>query len=312
MSKTRVFIDGSAGTTGLRIHDRLSARDDIELIVLGEDERKDFARRKEAIESADAAFLCLPDSAATEICNAIESKHVKLLDTSTAHRTDPDWAYGFPELSAALKEKLLSSSRVAVPGCHASGFCSIAAPLVSHGIIAPDYPIVCTSVTGYSGGGKKMIAEYESAERSGELDSPRQYGLTQNHKHLPEMKKICGLDFKPCFSPIVADFYSGMSVSIPLNARLLAKKCSAAEIREMLAEHYDGQKLISVAPFAPDGMLAANTFCGRDSMEITVAGNDDRILIVSRFDNLGKGASGAAIQCFNLITGADETQGLTL
>lgn len=309
---TKVFIDGSVGTTGLRIHERLSQRSDIELITITEENRKELNARKEAILSADAAFLCLPDTASIEIIAAIGNAPVKILDTSTAHRTNPDWAYGFPELSKEFKEKLLSSNRIAVPGCHASGFCSIVKPLVDNGIIPADYPIACTSVTGYSGGGKKMIAEYEESDRSEIYASPRQYGLTQKHKHLPEMKAVCGLDFEPCFSPIVADFYSGMTVSVPLAARLLSKKVTPKDIYDIFAEHYAGQKMISVRPFGQEGMLGTNEMTGKDSMEIIVSGNDDRILIASTFDNLGKGASGAATQCFNLITGTDETTGLVL
>lgn len=313
MAKTRVFIDGSAGTTGLRIFDRLSLRNDVELITLDDEKRKDFNYRKEAIESADAAFLCLPDNAAREIADAVENKAVKILDTSTAHRTNAIWAYGFPELSAEYREKIVKSSRIAVPGCHASGFCSIVKPLIDYGIIAEDYPIAATSVTGYSGGGKKMIAEYESSERSAELDSPRQYGLSQQHKHLPEMIKVCGLKFEPCFSPIVADYYSGMTVTVPIAARLMKKRASVAELQELYSEHYSGKGgVVSVVPCGESGFLGANNLSGKDSMEITVCGNDERILIASRFDNLGKGASGAALQCFNIITGNDETAGLEL
>lgn len=312
MAKTKVFIDGSVGTTGLRIHERLSARADVDLITISEEHRKDLTYRKEAIESADAVFLCLPDAASREIVSALEGSPTKILDTSTAHRTNPDWAYGFPELGQAFYEKIMASNRIAVPGCHASGFCSLVKPLVDNGIISSDYPIVCTSITGYSGGGKKMIAEYENPNRSEEYISPRQYGLTQTHKHLPEMKNICGLDFEPCFSPIVADFYSGMTVSIPLTKSLLNKNVTANDIYEVFAEHYAGKKLVSVRPFGMDGMLGATDKSGKDSMEIIVTGNDDRILIASTFDNLGKGASGAALQCFNLITGADETEGLII
>lgn len=312
MSQTKVFIDGSVGTTGLRIHERLSQRQDIELITLPEEKRKDLASRVDAIKKSAVAFLCLPDAASVEIIEAIGDCDTKILDTSTAHRTNSDWAYGFPELSPAFRDKVLSSNRIAVPGCHASGFCSLVMPLVHYGIIPTDYPVACTSVTGYSGGGKKMIAEYESDERPTEFDSPRQYGLTQKHKHLPEMKTVCGLDFEPCFSPIVADFYSGMTVSIPLTTRLLAKKVSAEELHGIFAEHYKDCKLVSVLPFGTEGMLDTNHMSGKDSMEITVAGNDDRILLASSFDNLGKGASGAAVQCFNLITGCDETTGLVL
>lgn len=312
MNKTKVFIDGSVGTTGLRIHERLAARQDIELITLPEEKRKDLEARVEAIKKSDVTFLCLPDAASKEICEAVGDCDTKILDTSTAHRTNPAWAYGFPELSEEFRSKILSSKRIAVPGCHASGFCSIVAPLIAYGIIAPDYPITATSVTGYSGGGKKMIAEYEDAERPPELDAPRQYGITQMHKHLPEMKAICALDAEPCFSPIVADFYSGMTVTIPLFGKLLAKKMTAAEIHKIFEEHYKGQKMIKVLPLGFEGMIGTNQLSGKDSMEIIITGNDDRILIASSFDNLGKGASGAAVQCFNLITNSDETEGLIL
>ena len=308
----KVFIDGKAGTTGLRIYERLEKRDDITLLTLSEEDRKNYYKRKEAINSADIVFLCLPDPAAREAVGMIENDNVKIIDTSTAHRTLDGWCYGFPELSEEKYEELKSAKRVAVPGCHASGFCSIVKPLVDNGIIAPDYPICATSVTGYSGGGKKMIAEYESDNRDIELDSPRQYGLAQTHKHLPEMKAVCGLEFEPCFSPIVSDFYSGMTVTIPLNARLLSKKYSAKNIHEMFAEHYSGKNLVTVRDFGAESFLSTNGKSGKDSMEIIVCGNDDRILLASTFDNLGKGASGAALQCFNLITGVDECEGLVL
>ncbi len=312
MAKIRVFIDGSVGTTGLRIHERLSARRDVELVTIADEHRKNLKYRKEAIESSDAAFLCLPDTASVEIVQALGDSPVKILDTSTAHRTNPDWAYGFPELSSAYLDRLMASKRIAVPGCHASGFCAIVKPLVDYGIIAPDYPICATSVTGYSGGGKKMIAEYEDENRDIEFDSPRQYGLGQTHKHLPEMKTVCGLEYEPCFSPIVSDFYSGMTVSVPLNKRLLTKDVTAKDIHEVFAEHYAGKKLVSVHDFGMEGFLSTNSKSGKDSMEIMVCGNDDRILIASTFDNLGKGASGAALQCFNLISDTNECEGLVL
>lgn len=311
MSKTKVFIDGSAGTTGLRIYDRLSERDDIELIGISEENRKNVECRRAAIESADAAFLCLPDAAAVEIVNAVGDAKVKIFDTSTAHRTNPAWAYGFPELSCELRKKIENYDRIAVPGCHASGFCSIVAPLTANGILPTDYPVCCTSVTGYSGGGKKMISEYESEDRDGELDAPRQYGLSQKHKHLPEMKVICGLDYEPCFSPIVADFYSGMTVTVPLHTRLLSKKVTVKDVLELLKEHYSGQKLIKVVE-GEIGMLGSNALSGKDGMEIYVGGNDERILVASHFDNLGKGASGAAVQCFNIALGKEETKGLVI
>lgn len=308
----KVFVDGSAGTTGLRIFERLADRDDIELIKISEENRKDLNCRKEAIESADAAFLCLPDDAAREIVGEIRSSSVKILDTSTAHRTDEGWAYGFPELSAEFEEKIKTSQKIAVPGCHASGFISIVYPLIKSGIMPTDYPIVCYSVTGYSGGGKKMIAEYEDAGRDPELGSPRQYGLTQNHKHLKEMKAVCGLSQNPVFAPIVADYYSGMVVSVPLYSHLLNGRPSAGDIHKMLEEHYKGQTAVRVMPFGKEGFLGSNNLSGRDSLEIEVTGNDERILVASRFDNLGKGSSGAAIQCMNLALGFDCVKGLNL
>jgi len=308
----KVFIDGSAGTTGLRIYERLSERDDIELIKINEEDRKNLEARKCAIESADAAFLCLPDSAAIEIVEATCGCGTKILDTSTAHRTNPAWAYGFPELSEDFRNKIISSSRTAVPGCHASGFISLVYPLVKCGVLPNDYPVTAHSVTGYSGGGKKMIAEYEDETRDAELLSPRQYGLSQKHKHLPEMTKICMLDSEPFFSPIVADFYSGMTVTVPLFSNLLSKKVSAKNIYDIYAEHYKNAATVKVAPFGMEGFLGTNNLSFNDGMEIIVSGNDDRILLASRFDNLGKGSSGAAVQCLNLMLGTEETKGLVL
>ncbi len=308
----KVFVDGSAGTTGLRIFERLGAREDIELITISEELRKDLNARKAAIESADAAFLCLPDDAAREIVAAVESKTVKILDTSTAHRTESDWAYGFAELSGDFREKIRTSQKIAVPGCHASGFISIVYPLVAAGVLPADYPVVSYSVTGYSGGGKKMIAEYEDKERDIELSSPRQYGLTQKHKHLKEMKAICGLEKEPVFAPIVADFYSGMVVSVPLFSDMLSKKCTARDIHGLLADHYKDEKVVRVMPFGKEGFLGSNNLSGKDSLEIEVTGNDERILVAARFDNLGKGSSGAAIQCMNIALGCKETKGLDL
>ncbi|MDD6213833.1 MAG: N-acetyl-gamma-glutamyl-phosphate reductase [Firmicutes bacterium] len=308
----KVFVDGSAGTTGLRIYERLSARDDVELITISDENRKNLDKRIQAIKSADAAFLCLPDDASREIVGALGESKVKILDTSTAHRTEKGWAYGFPELGESFRGKICSSARIAVPGCHASGFISIVYPLIFSGLMPKDYPVVCYSVTGYSGGGKKMIAEYESQNRGRELDSPRQYGLTQKHKHLKEMKKITGLENEPIFSPIVSDFYSGMVVSVPVFTRLLAKNVTARDIYLFFAEHYKDEKVVKVMPFGKEGFLGSNNLSGKDSLEIEVTGNDDRVLIAARFDNLGKGSSGAAIQCMNLALGFDETKGLDL
>ncbi len=308
----KVFVDGSAGTTGLRIFERLNARDDIELVTIPDEYRKDLEKRCAAIESADAAFLCLPDDAAREIAAAVKSDRVKILDTSTAHRTDPGWAYGFPELSAEFEEKIKSASRIAVPGCHASGFVSIVYPLIAAGIMPKNYPLVCYSVTGYSGGGKKMIAEYEDEARNPELSSPRQYALTQNHKHLKEMKAICGLDRLPIFAPIVADYYSGMVVSVPVFTDMLKDKPSAKDIYELFESHYKNQEFVRVMPFGKEGFLGSNNLSCKDRLEIEVTGNDDRVLIATRFDNLGKGASGAAIECMNIALGLERTLGLDL
>ena len=309
----QVFIDGSAGTTGLRIRQRLSARPDVKLFQLPDEIRKDPQARKEAINQADIAFLCLPDAAARESAQ-LAGPGVKLIDASTAHRVDPQWCYGFPELSGAFREKLKHSTRTAVPGCHASGFIALVYPMVASGLVSADYPVVCHSVTGYSGGGKSMIAEYEGENRDPQLDSPRQYALSQSHKHLPEMTKICGLANAPIFSPIVSDFYSGMVVTVPFHGGLLAEGTTLARVHEMLSEHYRGQKMVKVLPLgsegAPDGFFSANAMAGKDTMEILVHGNDSRILLASRFDNLGKGASGAAIQCMNIMCGLEETLGL--
>lgn len=308
----KVFIDGSAGTTGLRIFERLAKRDDIELITISDELRKDIDARKSAIERADAAFLCLPDNAAKEIVAQIKNDHVKILDTSTAHRTEPDWAYGFPELSPEFKERIKTAGKIAVPGCHASGFISIVYPLVAAGVLPSDYPIVSHSITGYSGGGKSMIAEYESIARDDELSSPRQYALSQNHKHLKEMKEICGLLKNPIFSPIVADFYSGMVVSVPLFADMLNGAYKKSDIHKLLSAHYKNSKVVKVMPLDKDGFLGSNNLSMKDCLEIEVTGNDERILIAARFDNLGKGSSGAAIQCMNLALGFDEIKGLDL
>ena len=304
-----VFIDGKEGTTGLQIFDRLGKRDDVHIVSLPEEKRKDVAARRDCINGADIVFLCLPDAAARESVSLCENDRVKIIDASTAHRTDPAWAYGFPELSAAHRENISRSKRVAVPGCHASGFISLVYPLIAGGILAPDYPFVCHSVTGYSGGGKKMIAEYESEGRAAEFDSPRQYALGQAHKHLPEMTAVCGLAYKPVFDPIVADYYSGMCVAVPIHARLMKKKMSLAGLKEYFAEYYASSNFIHMAQEGTN-YLAANALSGTNGMEIFVEGNDERLLLASVFDNLGKGASGAAVQCMNIMCGLDERTSL--
>ena len=304
---TKVFIDGSAGTTGLRIADRLSARQDIELIKLPEEKRKDIAARKEAINSADIVFLCLPDAAAVEAVSLVENENVKIIDTSTAHRTDPAWAYGFAELSDAHRAAIEKSSRVANPGCHASGFIASVCPLVAKGVIHKAFPLTAYSLTGYSGGGKSLIAEYEDENRDPRHESHRIYGLPLQHKHLPEMQKICNLDQAPLFSPILGDFYEGMATSV------LLPGFDCKKVWEALAEHYDGQKLVSVAPLGGDeSLIYASTLAGKDSMRLIVTGHESQTMVTALFDNLGKGASGAAIQNMNIMLGLDETTGLNL
>lgn len=311
-----VFIDGKEGTTGLKIFERFQERNDIHLILIDETKRKDPGERKKLIEQADICFLCLPDVAAKESVELAGDSKVRIIDTSTAHRTNLDWQYGFAELSQKHRDGIASGKRIAVPGCHASGFNSIVYPLTAYGILPLDYPLTCFSVTGYSGGGKKMIADYEAETRNAELSAPRQYGLAQTHKHLREMTKIPGLVREPIFNPIVADYYSGMTVTVPLYSDLLSKRCTKNEIHQLLSEHYSGSQLVRVLPLGAEedmgGMLGSNNMSGRDSMELIVSGNDERILIASRFDNLGKGASGAAIQCMNIMLGLEETTGLTL
>lgn len=311
----KVFIDGQAGTTGLRIKDRLSKRDDIELLIIDEDKRKDSAEIKKFINNSDITFLCLPDAAAIEAVALLDKDNTKtkIIDASTAHRTNPLWAYGFPELSDELKEKIKSNQLIANPGCYASGFNAIVAPLVSRGVINADYPLTCFAVSGYSGGGKSAIAQYEDSERDGELDSPRLYALTQNHKHLKEMVAISGLSRTPIFSPMICDYDCGMVVNIPLFTDMMNGKYTPEEIREILAGHYEGKPFVKVRPIGyTENMIGANNFAGRDDMEIEINGNPDRIVLSARFDNLGKGASGAAIQCMNLALGIDEKKSLVL
>ena len=312
--KAKIFIDGSEGTTGLRIHERFQNRDDIQLLTISSELRKDAAERARLINESDFTFLCLPDAAAREAVSMIDNDHVRIIDPSTAHRTEPGWAYGFPELSPEHRSAIVTGNRVAVPGCHASGFVSLVYPLVAHGVLSPDAPVSSFSLTGYSGGGKKMIADYEGENRSVELDAPREYALSQQHKHLKEMKAICGLNKAPLFSPIVADYYSGMLVSVPLFGEFLHGIDTPEQLRELLCDHYAGQKFVRVMPFGAEGsgMLSGNRRSGWDGMEIFVSGNPERMVLSASFDNLGKGASGAAIQCLNLMMGCDEAKGLNL
>ena len=314
--KTRIFIDGREGTTGLRIHERFKGRGDVELLTVDAQRRKDPEERKRLINSSDITFLCLPDDAARESVGLVENERVRIIDTSTAHRTSEGWAYGFPELSQGHRQAVAEGKRVAVPGCHATGFISLVYPLTAAGIVKPDYPFSSFSLTGYSGGGKKMIGEYESTERAEEYDAPREYGLGQQHKHLKEMKHIPGLSREPLFSPIVADYYSGMVVSVPLYGELMEKYAEPASLQAFFQEYYAGQRFIRVmdrgAEEAAGGMLAGNGCSGWDGLRIFITGSRDRLLLTAQFDNLGKGAFGAAIQCLNIMLGCEEDRGLNL
>lgn len=307
----KVYIDGQEGTTGLKILERFKGRNDIELLKIDEDKRKDADERKKLINSSDFTFLCLPDAAAREAVSMAGDK-VRIIDASTAHRTNPDWAYGFPELGEDFRSKIANSARTAVPGCYASGFISMIYPLVKLGIMPADYPVTCHAVSGYSGAGKKAIAVYESENRPAEFDSPRQYALTQQHKHLPEMQKICGLSYAPAFNPLVCDYFSGMVVSVPIFTRLLTKKYTPDDVRKALADFYKDAYFVKVMPEGEpeDGFIGANNISGTNNMQIFVNGNDERLILCSRLDNLGKGASGAAVQCLNIMMGIDETTGL--
>ena len=314
--KTKIFIDGSEGTTGLRINERFQGRDDIEILSINPELRKDTEERRKLINASDITVLCLPDAAAREAVSLVENENVKIVDASTAHRTESGWAYGFPELSSEFRENIKNGKRVAVPGCYASGLIALVYPLVKMGILPKDYPVSSFAMSGYSGGGKKMIADYEANERPMELDAPREYALSQQHKHLKEMKAIPGLAKEPLFSPIVCDYYSGMLVSLPLYTDMLTKKMTPVEIRDFYADYYAGEKFICVNEFGAEaesnGFLASNVKTGWDGMEIYVTGCEDRVVISSRFDNLGKGASGAAVQCLNIMMGCEEDKGLCL
>ena len=307
----KIYIDGQAGTTGLRIRERLAERNDITLMILPEDKRKDTEARREMLNTADIVFLCLPDAASIEAVSMIENPAVRVLDTSTAHRTNPAWAYGFPELDADFMKKIQSSNRIAVPGCHASGFIALVRPLVQSGLLSADARLTATSLTGYSGGGKNMIADYENSDRDSLLDAPRQYALGQTHKHLPEMKEFTGLCNAPVFLPIVGDFYSGMEVTVPLFGEDV-KGATPADILELYHKTYDGSPLVSVANADESGFLSAAAMAGKDSMVLSVYGNADRMVLVARYDNLGKGASGAAVECLNILLGAEPTSNLVV
>ena len=310
--KPKVYIDGKDGTTGLQIYDRLSARDDIELLLIDEEKRKDPAERKRLMDMADVVFLCLPDAAAIEAVSLIGNPATRVIDASTAHRTNPDWDYGFPELSPERREAIRVSRRVANPGCHATGFISIVYPMTAMGILPRDAALSCFSLTGYSGGGKKMIAQYEAEEREEAISAPCPYGMGQGHKHLPEMKTLCGLEKTPVFVPIVDDYYKGMATTVPFHMESLQGVSTVAEVREKLTAYYAGSAMVTVAEGTDTAKLYANAAAGKDTLTLIVAGNDGQFTVTALFDNLGKGASGAAVQNMNLMLGLEETKGLAL
>jgi len=314
--KYKVFVDGQEGTTGLKINERLSGRTDIDMLEIDPARRKDPEARRTLLNSADIAFLCLPDDAARESAALVTDAGTKIIDASTAHRTDPNWTYGIPELSEHQRALIRDSHRVAVPGCHATGFIMALYPLIREGIVPKDYPLTCQSVTGYSGGGKKLIEKHEDVGAArNNLESPQFYALSLKHKHLPEMQKMNGLLFPPLFTPIVGDFYQGMVVAVPLLARLLSKKISAEDVQNILASYYASERFVRVMPYGAEscldnGFLDATGCNNTNRIEIFVFGNDEQILLLSRFDNLGKGASGAAVQNMNIMLGLDEGIGL--
>lgn len=314
--KTKVFIDGSEGTTGLRIFERFEKRDDIEILKIDPELRKDPDERAKMINSSDITFLCLPDAAAIEAVSLCTNPNVTIIDASTAHRTQEGWAYGCPELSKEHREAIRTGKRIAVPGCYATGFITIAYPLVQGGLISKDYPVSSFAVSGYSGAGKKTIAVYESEDRDKEFDSPREYALPQMHKHLKEMKAKTGLERTPLFSPFIADYYSGMVVTLPFYADMMNGKQTPESVHEYLTKFYEGEQFIKVMPFGAEadtnGFIGSNNCSGWDGLQMFVTGNEERILVTTRFDNLGKGASGAAIQCMNIVLGCEENKGLNL
>ena len=311
----KVYVDGQAGTTGLKIIDRLNGRNDIELLKIADEDRHNNDARRAMMEQADFTFLCLPDAASIEAVELAKDTKTRILDASTAHRTDPAWAYGFPELGKEFREKIVNSARTAVPGCYASGFLSMMHPMVKSGLLPADFPVFAYATSGYSGAGKNAIAVYEGDEKPEEFNSPRQYALSQHHKHLPEMQKFAGLTYAPMFNPIVCDYFSGMVVSVPIQTRMLDKKITLAQVNEMFTAHYADAKLVEVNALMTDEeqgkfFLASNTLSGQNKLEIFTFGNDEQILLCARLDNLGKGASGAAVQNLNIMMGIDETTGL--
>ena len=307
--KSKIFIDGREGTTGLQIYDRLGGRNDIDLLIIDEAKRKDISERKRLINEADLVFLCLPDDAAIKAVSLVESDKVRIIDASTAHRTNPNWVYGFPELSKQQREKISKARRVANPGCHSTGIIASVYPLIAKGILPKDYPLTCLSLTGYSGGGKAMIKAYES-EKSFDMYAPRMYGLDLKHKHLPEIVSVTGLLRPPIFCPIVDDYYSGIAATIYLHNDMLTGNPTAEDIREVIAEHYAGQRFVTVTPELGSGTLESNWGVGTNMLELTVSGNEELTIVTARFDNLGKGASGAAVQNMNIMLGMAEGEGL--
>ncbi len=312
MGKPIVYIDGKEGTTGLQIYDRLAGREDIELLVIDEDKRKDAGERKKLLNAADLAFLCLPDEAAVEAVGLIENPNTRVIDASTAHRTVEGWTYGFPELGAAQREAIQGSKRVANPGCYATGFIALVYPLVKKGLLDPGTSLAVHALSGYTGGGKKMIAVYEAEEREPELVSPRHYAVQLSHKHIPEMMKVCGLTRKPLFTPIICDFPQGMVVTAPLDLDMLAGSQSLESLRGMYQDFYAGSRYVTIRPpEAPTcGFIGSNNLAGSNELQIFVCGNAEQVMLCARLDNLGKGASGAAVQNMNIMLGFDEGTGL--
>ncbi|MDE7262280.1 MAG: N-acetyl-gamma-glutamyl-phosphate reductase [Oscillospiraceae bacterium] len=313
MGKPIVYIDGKEGTTGLQIYDRLAGREDIELLLIDGDKRKDAAERKKLMNAADLVFLCLPDAAAVEAVELVENPETRIIDASTAHRTAPGWVYGFPELGADQREAIRTAKRVANPGCYATGFISLAAPLVRTGLLDPNTPLACHAVSGYTGGGKKSIAQYEAADREAELVSPRHYAVTLAHKHIPEMMQVCGLTKKPVFMPMICDFPQGMVVTVPLYLDMLKGALDLDRLRQVYSDFYAGSRFVTVRPSgAPAcGFIGSNNLAGTNDLQIFVCGNEEQAMLASRLDNLGKGASGAAVQNMNIMLGFPEEAGLT-
>lgn len=309
--KTKVYIDGQSGTTGLQIYDRIGAREDLELLRIPEEKRHDLAERKKYLNAADVVFLCLPDDGAREAVSLIENPEVRVIDASTAHRTSADWTYGYPELSPEQREAIRHSKRVANPGCHATGLISSAAPLVRMGILPRDYPLTCFSLTGYSGGGKKMITQYEAEDKPDQLYAPGIYGLTLKHKHIPEMQKVCGLTYPPVFMPVVDDYYKGMATTIMLENRLLPGHPTTEDICGKLKEYYKDAYFVNVSDFGDHpSTLYSNVLAGTNRLQLVVCGHEEQTTITALFDNLGKGASGAAVQNMNIMLGLEENTGL--